>query len=43
MFLDEFSQTIKVLRSIIHLFRIIKLPFTGWKRAMAELKAVLRK
>ncbi|EKC77983.1 hypothetical protein LEA_03884, partial [human gut metagenome] len=23
--------------------RIIKLPFTGWKRAMAELKAVLRK
>ena len=52
MFLDEFSQTIKVHPLICrykvlvpfgYLFRIIKLPFTGWKRAMAELKAVLRK
>ena len=33
----------KVLVPFGYLFRIIKLPFTGWKRAMAELKAVLRK
>ena len=33
----------KVLVPFGYSFRIIKLPFTGWKRAMAELKAVLRK
>ena len=30
----------KVLVPFGYLFRIIKLPFTGWKRAMAELEKV---